>query len=158
MTDMIRLKQQEAVLRLLFQNEHKGFEKLPLTQKNVTMKRDCLTISSEAMEIQKMAKDCGQSENIKFDQTVDIQSYFDAAIQANQKALENTGNEFTRSESKYPYMDAVDVCHQILTDKYSKLLEEAKQHDDPELYIERKYYDPTCPWFTSDLTSITFAN
>jgi hypothetical protein len=28
----------------------------------------------------------------------------------------------------------------ILTDKYSKLLEEAKQHDDPELYIERKYY------------------
>ena len=67
MTDMIRLKQQEAVLRLLFQNEHKGFEKLPLTQKNVAMKRDCLTISSEAMEIQKMAKACGQSENIKFE-------------------------------------------------------------------------------------------
>lgn len=32
------------------------------------------------------------------------------------------------------------------------MVEEAKQHDDPELYIERKYYDPTCPWFTSDLT------
>lgn len=152
MIDTIRLKQQEAVSRLLFQNEHKNVEKPLCAQKNVAMKRDCLTISSEAMEIQKTAQVYGQSENIKFDQTVDIASYFDAAIQANQKALENTGNEFTRSESKYPYMDAVDVCHQILTDKYSKLLEEAKQHDDPELYIERKYYDPICPWFTSDLT------
>jgi len=27
MTDIIRLKQQEAVLRLLFQNEHKDVEK-----------------------------------------------------------------------------------------------------------------------------------
>lgn len=152
MTDMIRLKQQEAVLRLLFQNEHKIVKKLPLVQKNVTMKRDCLTISPEAMEIQKTARVYGQSENIKFDQTVDIASYFEAARETNQKTLENAGDEFTRSESKYPYMDAVDVCHQILTDKYSKLVEEAKQHENPELYIERKYYDPACPWFTSDLT------
>ena len=53
MTDMIRLKQQEAVLRLLFQNEHKGFEKLPLTQKNVAMKRDCLR-----SEERRVGKEC----------------------------------------------------------------------------------------------------
>ena len=53
MTDIIRLKQQEAVLRLLFQNEHKDVEKRLRAQKNVATKRDCLTISSEAMEIQK---------------------------------------------------------------------------------------------------------
>lgn len=152
MIDMIKQKQQEAVLRLLFQNEHKVVKKLPLAQKNVAMKRDCLTVSSEAMEIQKTAWAYGQSENIKFDQTVDIASYFEAAREANQKTLENAGDEFTRSELKYPYMDAVDVCYQILTDKYSKLVEEAKQHDNPELYIERKYYDPACLWFTSDLT------
>ena len=51
MTDIIRLKQQEAVLRLLFQNEHKDVEKRLRAQKNVVAKRDCLTISSEAMEM-----------------------------------------------------------------------------------------------------------
>lgn len=51
MIDIIRLKQQEAVLRLLFQNEHKDVEKLLPAQKNVAMKRDCLTISPEAMEM-----------------------------------------------------------------------------------------------------------
>lgn len=56
MTDIIRLKQQEAVLRLLFQNEHKDVEKRLRAQKNVAAKRDCLTISSEAMEIQKTAQ------------------------------------------------------------------------------------------------------
>lgn len=152
MTDMFKVKRQEEVLRLFFQNGHKGAKKIQCPEKKTAMKRDCLTISTEAMEIQKTAKSYGQSENIKFDQTVDIQSYFNKAIEANQKTLENAGDEFTRSELKFPYMDAVDVCHQILTDKYSKLVEEAKQHDDPELYIERKYYDPTCPWFTSDLT------
>lgn len=51
MIDIIRLKQQEAVLRLLFQNEHKDVEKLLHAQKNVVAKRDCLTISPEAMEM-----------------------------------------------------------------------------------------------------------
>ena len=152
MIDMIKQKQQEAVLRLLFQNEHKVVKKLPLAKKNVAMKRDCLTVSSEAMEIQKTARAYGQSENIKFDQTVDIASYFEVAREANQKTLENAGDEITRSGQKCPYVSSGEVCYQILTDKYSKLVVEAKRHDDPELYIERKYYDPTCPWFTSDLT------
>ena len=51
MIDIIRLKQQEAVLRLLFQNEHKDVEKPLHAQKNVATKRDCLTISPEAMEM-----------------------------------------------------------------------------------------------------------
>ncbi len=152
MTDMSKVKQQEAVLRLLLQNEYKDVEKTQCREKKVIMKRDCLTISPEALEIQKTARIYGQSDNIKFDQTVDIQSYFESAREANQKALENAGNQFTRSIPEYHYVDAVDVCHQILTNKYSKLVEEAKQHSDPELYIERKYYDPTCPWFASDLT------
>lgn len=152
MADMFRVKQSEAVLRLLFQNECKAAKQLPLEEKNVTMKQDCLTISSEAMKIQKKAEVYGQSGNIKFDQTVDIASYFEAAIEANQKTLAHAGNEITRSGQKCPYVSSGKVCYQILTDKYSKLVEDAKQHDDPELYIERKYYDPTCPWFTSDLT------
>ena len=126
MIDIIRLKQQEAVLRLLFQNEHKDVEKPLPAQKNVATKRDCLTISPEAMEIQKTAQIYGQSENIKFDQTVDIASYFEAAREANQKTLENAGDEITRSGQKYPYVSSGEVCYQILTDKYSKLIEEAK--------------------------------
>lgn len=152
MTDMFKVKQQEAVLRLLFQNEHRISKKMQCPEKKVTMKQDCLTISTEAMEIQKKAQVYSQSENIKFDQTVDIASYFEAAREANQKTLENAGDEITRSRQKCPYVSSGEVCYQILTDKYSKLIEEAKKHDDPELYIERKYYDPTCPWFTSDLT------
>lgn len=152
MTDMFKVKRQEEVLRLFFQNGHKGAKKIQCPEKKTAMKRDCLTISTEAMEIQKTAKSYGQSENIKFDQTVDIQSYFNKAIEANRKTLENAGDEITRSGQKCPYVSSGEVCYQILMDKYSKLVEEAKQHDDPELYIERKYYDPTCPWFTSDLT------
>lgn len=151
MADIYRVKQKEAVLQLLFRNRH-NVKEIRAPEKRISMRRDCLTISPEAIKIQEKAQAYGQSENMKFDRSVDIQSYFDAAIQANQKTLENAGDEFTRSESKYPYMDAVAVCYQILTDKYSKLVEEAKQHENPELYIERKYYDPACPWFTSDLT------
>ena len=44
------------------------------------------------------------------------------------------------SGQKCPYVSSGEVCYQILTDKYSKLVVEAKRHDDPELYIERKYY------------------
>ena len=102
MIDIIRLKQQEAVLRLLFQNEHKDVEKPHPAQKNVATKRDCLTISSEALEIQKTAQIYGQSENIKFDQNVDIASYFEAAREANQKTLETAGDEITRSGQKCP--------------------------------------------------------
>ena len=127
MTDIIRLKQREAVLRLLFQNAHKDVEKPLHAQKNVVAKRDCLTISSEAMEIQKTAQIYGQSENIKFDQNVDIASYFEAAREANQKTLENAGDEITRSGQKCPYVSSGEVCYQILTDKYSKLIEEAKK-------------------------------
>ena len=152
MRSIFKVKQQEAVVRLLFQNEHKKVKKRQCPEKKVTTKRDCLTISKEAMKIQKTAQVYGQSENIKFDQTVDIASYFEAAREANQKTLENAGDEVTRSGRKCPYMSSGEVCYQILTDKYSKLVEEAKLHDDPELYIERKYYDPICPWFTSDLT------
>lgn len=131
----------------------KGYQnKCSALKKKTVGKRDCLTISAEAMEIQKTARVYGQSENIKFDQTVDIASYFKAAREANQKTLENAGGEITRSGKKCPYVSSGEVCYQILNDKYSKLVEEAKQHDDPELYIERKYYDPACPWFASDLT------
>ena len=112
MIDMIKQKQQEAVLRLLFQNEHKVVKKLPLAKKNVAMKRDCLTVSSEAMEIQKTARAYGQSENIKFDQTVDIASYFEVAREANQKTLENAGDEITRSGQKCPYVSSGEVCYQ----------------------------------------------
>ncbi|MFR5618073.1 MAG: hypothetical protein ACLTJ5_04230 [Clostridium sp.] len=68
--------------------QHKDVEKPLHAQKNVAVKRDCLTISSEAMEIQKTAQIYGQSENIKFDQNVDIASYFEAAREANQKTRE----------------------------------------------------------------------
>ena len=56
------------------------------------------------------------------------------------------------SQNSAKYLDYGDVYRQIITDKYITLVETAKQKNNPEQYIEQKYFDSTCNWYASDLT------
>lgn len=114
------------------------------------MERDSFTISSEAKKIRSSSRDYEQTDNIKFDRTVDIKAYFDKAICENQNNIENPRAEITRS--CMGYVSDAQVYKQILTDKYRKLVDVAKQQADPQEYINQKYFYPNCEWFAADLT------
>jgi hypothetical protein len=77
-----------------------------------------------------------------------LQDYIDKGIAANQKMIENAGNEI----KKKSYTDIIDVCYEALEEKYRKLAEIAKTKDDPMAYIARKYGDPSCSWYAADLS------
>lgn len=114
------------------------------------MKRDSFAISSEAKKIQGSSHTYEQTRNIKFDHTVDIKAYFDKAIRENRNNIENPKAEITRS--CMGYVSDAEVYRQILTDKYKSLVDVAKQQDDPQEYINQKYFYPNCEWFAADLT------
>lgn len=151
--DMFKVNRQREVLELLLQGGIGKSKKQAFPNNTPVIRKDCITLSAEAMKIQQSSCVYGQTENIKIDKSIDIQSYFDAAIASNQDAIENARAEITDySQNHSVYTDGNAVYRQILTDKYRKLVEEAKKHDNPKQYIEQKYFDPSCSWYAADLT------
>lgn len=161
MKNMMMIGRERSALEILL-NEGKTKQKRQRTSlsKIPIYKRDQLTLSKEAAQLQKAYQTTSTSKtttskNISFDQKVDIQSYFDRAMEHNQAAIANAGDEITGSPQNYAkYIDCGDVYRQILTDKYTALVENAKRQNDPEMYIQQKYFDPACSWYVSDLTDI----
>lgn len=72
-------------------------KKQPLNGNVRRMERDSFTMSSEAKKIQESSRVYEQTDNIKFDRTVDIKAYFDKAICENQNNIENPRAEIPRS-------------------------------------------------------------
>lgn len=68
-------------------------------------------------------------------------------------AISNAGDSITSSsQNSAKYLDYHEIYRQIITDKYTALVEIAKQKNKPEQYIEQKYFDSACSWYASDLT------
>lgn len=161
MKNLMMIGRERSALEILL-NEGKTKHKRQRTSLSKTpiYKRDQLTLSKEAVQLQKAYQTTSTSKtttskNISFDQKVDIQSYFDRAMEHNQAAIANAGDEITGSPQNHAkYFDYYDVYRQILTDKYTALVETAKQQSDPEMYIQQKYFDPACSWYVSDLTEM----
>lgn len=149
-TDMYGLRRKGYMADLLyFKNNTK--RKSQFVNRSIPGRaRDSFTISTEAKGIQKASRVYEQTGNLKFDQTVDIQSYFDKAVRENQNNIENPKAEITRS--CMGYVSDAEVYRQILTDKYKSLVDVAKQQADPQEYINQKYFYPSCEWFAADLT------
>lgn len=114
--------------------------------------RDCLEISAAGNDMLVSQKKAGSSNNRKVDQSINLQTYIDNARSANQRALENAGNEI-KANNAGVYQDNYHAFKNALVDKYSKLADQARLHSDPESYIEQKYFDKTCSYYASDLTA-----
>ena len=98
-------------------------------------RRDTVTISSEAQELSMKKSISGRTRNTSVDSTIDLQKYIDAARESNSVALENAGNEI--DVNAVTYTSCSEAFRAALTDKYAKLVAEAKTHSNPEEAVPR---------------------
>ena len=127
--------------------------KVQQTKTNKTMqsgRRDTVTISSEAQELSMKKSISGRTWNTSVDSTIDLQKYIDAARESNSVALENAGNEI--DVNAVTYTSCSEAFRAALTDKYAKLVAEAKTHSNPEEYIYGKYYNKGSQYYETNLT------
>lgn len=113
-------------------------------------RRDTVTISSEAQELSMKKSISGRTRNTSVDSTIDLQKYIDAARESNSAALENAGNEI--DVNAVTYTSCSEAFRAALTDKYAKLVAEAKTHSNPEEYIYGKYYNKGSQYYETNLT------
>jgi hypothetical protein len=113
-------------------------------------RRDTVTISSEAQELSMKKSISGRTRNTSVDSAIDLQKYIDAARESNSAALENAGNEI--DVNAVSYTDNSTAFRAALTDKYAKLVAEARMHSNPEEYIYGKYYDKGSQYYETNLT------
>ena len=115
-------------------------------------KRDTVTISSAGQEMSVKKVSSGRTYNTKIDNSIDLKSYIDAARKSNEEALANAGNEINARTG--PYNDIGKAFRDALTEKYSKLVSEAKRHSNPEDYILQKYYNKCSEYYETNLSDI----
>lgn len=113
-------------------------------------RRDTVTISSEAQELSMKKSISGRTRNTSVDSTIDLQKYIDAARESNSVALEIAGNEI--DVNAVTYTSCSEAFRAALTDKYAKLVAEAKTHSNPEEYIYGKYYNKGSQYYETNLT------
>ncbi|MBD5451243.1 MAG: DUF4885 family protein [Lachnospiraceae bacterium] len=115
-------------------------------------KRDTVTISSAGQEMSVNKVSSGRTHNTKIDSSIDLQSYIDAARKSNEYAIANAGNEI--NARAVPHTSIREAFYDALTEKYSKLLSEAKRHSNPESYIFQKYFNESSEHYETNLSDI----
>lgn len=112
-------------------------------------KRDTVTISNTGKEMSAKKVSSGRTYNTKIDSSIDLQSYINAAKKSNEDAIENSGNGINAKVASYTSVG--QAFREALTEKYSKLVSEAKSHSNPENYIYQKYYDKGFTYYETNL-------
>ena len=123
---------------------------VPDSNKTLNSRRDTVVISDEARDMAVPKTSGGRAYNTRIDGTIDLQSYIDAARKTNQEVIENAGTEI--NPNPVGYFDVSAAFRAALTDKYSRLVDEAKRHSNPENYIYQKYFDPAFGYYETDLS------
>lgn len=113
-------------------------------------KRDTVTISSTGQEMSVKKVSSGRTYNTRIDSSIDLQSYVDAAKKNNEDAIANAGNEINTKAASYTRLGL--AFYDALTEKYSRLVSEAKSHSNPENYIYQKYYDKGSEYYETNLS------
>ena len=113
-------------------------------------KRDTVTISSTGQEMSVKKVSSGRTYNTRIDSSIDLQSYVDAAKKNNEDAIANAGNEINAKAASYTRLGL--AFYDALTEKYSRLVSEAKSHSNPENYIYQKYYDKGSEYYETNLS------
>ena len=113
-------------------------------------KRDTVTISKTGKEMSAKKVSSGRTYNTRIDSSIDLQSYINAAKKSNEDAIENSGNGINAKAASYTSLGK--AFRGALTEKYSKLVSQAKSHSNPENYIYQKYYDKGCAYYETTLS------
>lgn len=113
-------------------------------------KRDTVTISSTGQEMSVKKVSSGRTHNTRIDSSIDLQSYVDAAKKNNEDAIASAGNEINAKAASYTRLGL--AFYDALTEKYSRLVSEAKSHSNPENYIYQKYYDKGSEYYETNLS------
>lgn len=117
-------------------------------------KRDTVTISNAGQKLTVKKTSSGRTRNTNIDKSIDLQSYIDAARKSNEAAIENAGNKIDRREATAAYTDIGDVFRKALTEKYTKLLSEAKRHSNPQFYLQQKYHNKNSEYYETNLSDV----
>jgi hypothetical protein len=143
-----KVHQKSLLIDYLFGNGKN--EKNNVNSKEKKYDRDTVTISMEAKELSIKDANVDSCRNTNIDKSIDLKSYIDAVKKENDNAIENAGTSIDGAGVELKtYKDAV---HAALTDKYERLVQEAKRHSDPAAYIQQKYFDKSSPYYQSDLS------
>jgi hypothetical protein len=118
-------------------------------KKDYNSRMDTVTISDAAREMSTRSVSAGRTHNTSVDSSIDLQGYIDAAKQSNADAIENAGN--TINAKAVSYTSTGSAFRAALTEKYTKLVSEAKTHSNPENYIYQKYYDKGFEYYETNL-------
>ena len=139
----MKVKLQHSALDILLnEGKNKTQRRKNSPSMSSVYKRDELTFSKEAVRLQKAQQATHTSKNINIDKNINISSYFQRAMEQNMLAISNAGDSITSSsQNSAKYLDYHEIYRQIITDKYTALVEIAKQKNKPEQYIEQKYFD-----------------
>lgn len=100
------------------------------------------------MSVKKVSS--GRTHNTRIDSSIDLQSYVDAAKKNNEDAIASAGNEINAKAASYTRLGL--AFYDALTEKYSRLVSEAKSHSNPENYIYQKYYDKGSEYYETNLS------
>ena len=121
------------------------------TKSSMVNNRDTVTISAAGQALATSnVHSKGSNRNTSIDKTIDLQSYIDAVKKENEDALQDAGTSINAKGLKLKtYADAL---HSALTDKYSRLVQEAKSHSNPEAYLRQKYFDSSSSFYQSNLS------
>lgn len=118
---------------------------------NITKKANNITgsinISDEGRMRLKAHKD--YSVNRRIDESIDLESYLEKADNENKDWVSNSGNKI---KVQVKYKDELEAFGEALTDKYRKLADIAKSHENPEYYLSEKYMNKNSPYYESGLT------
>lgn len=107
------------------------------TGKSIRFSSDEVSISSTGRSLSASSKHSFTDINHRVDKSIDLQKYVDEAKKINDKNIEKVGTKiFTGAVS---YKDTTLAMRDALREKYSKLVAEAKTHENPKLYISLKY-------------------
>lgn len=113
--------------------------------------RDTVTISAAGQALATSnVHSKGSNRNTNIDKTIDLQSYIDEVKKENEAALQDAGTSINaKGLNLKTYKDAL---YSALTDKYSRLVQEAKSHSNPEAYLRQKYFDSSSSFYQSNLS------
>lgn len=141
----------QTLLRILFGKKTKS---VAVRRNTNCGKRDTVTISSAGQEMSVKKVSARRTYNTRIDSGIDLQSYIDAARKSNEDAIANAGTEISTHAAAVAYTDIGKAFRGALTEKYSKLVSEAKRHSNPEDYIFQKYYNNISEYYETNLSDI----
>ena len=123
-------------------------QKASVSQKTGGSQRDTVTISAAGKA--ELGKNItGRTRNTDVDSSIDLKAYISAAQKNNQQIIENAGTQINAKSKEY--MSTGKAFREALTEKYSKLVAEAKSHSNPEEYIRSKYFDKSSSYYEMNL-------